>query len=63
MDMKATQTRDLAPPVRDVAPGMRDFTMNFGPQHPSAHGVLRLVLELDGEVVRRTQPGRSAFPA
>ena len=30
---------------------LRNFTLNFGPQHPSAHGVLRLVLELDGEVV------------
>ena len=32
------------------------FTMNFGPQHPAAHGVLRLVLELDGEVVERVDP-------
>ncbi len=32
------------------------YTMNFGPQHPAAHGVLRLVLELDGEVVRRADP-------
>ena len=31
--------------------GLRNFTINFGPQHPAAHGVLRLVLELDGEVV------------
>jgi NADH-quinone oxidoreductase subunit D len=31
--------------------GFRNFTINFGPQHPAAHGVLRLVLELDGEVV------------
>ena len=30
---------------------VRNFTINFGPEHPSAHGVLRLVLELDGEVV------------
>jgi NADH-quinone oxidoreductase subunit D len=37
-------------------PGMRNFTINFGPQHPAAHGVLRLVLELDGEVVARVDP-------
>jgi NADH-quinone oxidoreductase subunit D len=36
--------------------GMRTYTMNFGPQHPAAHGVLRLVLELDGEVVERADP-------
>jgi len=35
---------------------IRNFTVNFGPQHPSAHGVLRLVLELDGEVVERADP-------
>ncbi|WGF89158.1 NADH-quinone oxidoreductase subunit D [Marinivivus vitaminiproducens] len=35
---------------------MRNYTMNFGPQHPAAHGVLRLVMELDGEVVERTDP-------
>ncbi len=35
---------------------MRNFTINFGPQHPAAHGVLRLVLELDGEIVTRTDP-------
>ena len=34
----------------------QNYTMNFGPQHPAAHGVLRLVLELDGEVVDRTDP-------
>ena len=37
-------------------PGVRNFTINFGPQHPSAHGVLRLVLELDGEIVERADP-------
>ncbi len=37
-------------------PEIRNYTMNFGPQHPSAHGVLRLVLELDGEVVQRADP-------
>jgi NADH-quinone oxidoreductase subunit D len=35
---------------------IRNFTLNFGPQHPAAHGVLRLVLELDGEVIERADP-------
>ncbi len=35
---------------------VRNFNINFGPQHPAAHGVLRLVLELDGEVVDRVDP-------
>jgi NADH-quinone oxidoreductase subunit D len=35
---------------------IRQFNINFGPQHPAAHGVLRLVLELDGEVVERVDP-------
>src|SRR3977135_2247549 len=35
---------------------LRNFTLNFGPQHPAAHGVLRLVLELDGEVLERVDP-------
>jgi len=35
---------------------IRNYTMNFGPQHPAAHGVLRLVLEMDGEVVERADP-------
>jgi NADH-quinone oxidoreductase subunit D len=35
---------------------IRNYTMNFGPQHPAAHGVLRLVLEMDGETVRRADP-------
>ncbi len=37
-------------------PEIRNYTLNFGPQHPAAHGVLRLVLELDGEVVVRADP-------
>jgi len=40
--------------MTEAAP--RDFTLNFGPQHPAAHGVLRLILELDGEIVRRVDP-------
>ena len=35
---------------------LKNYTMNFGPQHPAAHGVLRLVLELDGEVIQRADP-------
>ena len=35
---------------------VKNFTLNFGPQHPAAHGVLRLVLELDGEIVLRAEP-------
>jgi NADH-quinone oxidoreductase subunit D len=35
---------------------IHNYTMNFGPQHPAAHGVLRLVLELDGEVIQRADP-------
>ena len=35
---------------------VKNFTLNFGPQHPAAHGVLRLVLELNGEIVERADP-------
>lgn len=37
-------------------PEIRNYTINFGPQHPAAHGVLRLILELDGEVVQHADP-------
>jgi NADH-quinone oxidoreductase subunit D len=37
-------------------PSVRNFTINWGPQHPAAHGVLRLILELDGEIVERADP-------
>ena len=46
-------------PREELLPGeqrIRNFNINFGPQHPAAHGVLRLVLELDGEVVKRCDP-------
>jgi NADH-quinone oxidoreductase subunit D len=42
--------------MAEPASNLRNFTINFGPQHPAAHGVLRLVLELDGEVVERVDP-------
>jgi NADH-quinone oxidoreductase subunit D len=45
----------LAEPVAGETP-VRKFNINFGPQHPAAHGVLRLVLELDGEIVERVDP-------
>jgi len=41
------------------APGddkLSNYTINFGPQHPAAHGVLRLIMELDGEIVERVDP-------
>ncbi|MCL4131364.1 UNVERIFIED_CONTAM: hypothetical protein GTU68_060093 [Idotea baltica] len=42
--------------MRELYKEVKNFTMNFGPQHPAAHGVLRLVLELQGEVVLRADP-------
>ena len=35
---------------------IQNYTINFGPQHPAAHGVLRLVMELDGEIIERIDP-------
>lgn len=45
-------------PKPDIAPqiDVKNLTLNFGPQHPAAHGVLRLILEMDGEVVERADP-------
>ena len=48
-------TSDALKPVSDDTQ-IKPFTMNFGPQHPAAHGVLRLVLEMEGEVVTRADP-------
>ena len=47
---------DTAVPVVPGETKLRKFNINFGPQHPAAHGVLRLVLELDGEIVERVDP-------
>jgi len=41
---------------KTVSKKIKNFTINFGPQHPAAHGVLRLILELEGEVVKRAEP-------
>lgn len=49
MRMAAAQTKKLAMAEVDI----QNYNINFGPQHPAAHGVLRLVLELDGEIVER----------
>ena len=51
----AQDTADLLPPV---SPGnsIQNYMINFGPQHPAAHGVLRLVMELDGEIIERCDP-------
>jgi len=43
-------------PAQDTETGIDNYTINFGPQHPAAHGVLRLVMELDGEIVERVDP-------
>ena len=49
-----TVTPDTAHDAGDIA--IANYTINFGPQHPAAHGVLRLVMELDGEIVERVDP-------
>src|SRR5687767_3950544 len=60
--MTDTRTLDVtvgAPEAGDVTAGdetLSNYTINFGPQHPAAHGVLRLILELDGEIVERVDP-------
>jgi NADH-quinone oxidoreductase subunit D len=50
------ETVEDQPHVVAKPPANRNFTINFGPQHPAAHGVLRMILELDGEVVERVDP-------
>jgi NADH-quinone oxidoreductase subunit D len=49
-----TLVADSTPTTGDLA--IQNYTVNFGPQHPSAHGVLRLVMELDGEIIERLDP-------
>ena len=51
-----TRAMSLVKPRKKTMPEIRNYTLNFGPQHPAAHGVLRLVLEMDGEVVERADP-------
>ena len=51
----AEDTTDVLPPL-DPSNNIQNYMINFGPQHPAAHGVLRLVLELDGEIIERCDP-------
>ena len=46
----------MADTIGDEAGEIRSYTMNFGPQHPAAHGVLRLVMEMEGETIIRIDP-------
>src|SRR5205807_8369935 len=50
------QAAAVADEVLEPPPGARRMVLNMGPQHPSTHGVLRLLLELDGETIMRCQP-------
>ena len=52
----------LLQPADTLAPQIRNYVFNFGPQHPAAHGVLRLILEVDGETIVRAAR-RIAGPA
>jgi NADH-quinone oxidoreductase subunit D len=54
LDKIEGRTDAADPTIGDVA--IQNYTINFGPQHPAAHGVLRLVMELDGEIVERVDP-------
>src|ERR1700747_2388807 len=53
-DAVNTSPNDAATPRKTVE--LDSHSINFGPQHPAAHGVLRLILEMDGEVVERADP-------
>jgi NADH-quinone oxidoreductase subunit D len=55
-DTNALRDSDALVPSAGREHEIRNFSINFGPQHPAAHGVLRLVLELDGEIVERVDP-------
>ena len=58
--VKPAMDSDIIDAVATGETKIRKFNLNFGPQHPAAHGVLRLVLELDGEVVERVSIRTSA---
>jgi NADH-quinone oxidoreductase subunit D len=54
--MSETRIVEIGTAPASGTPGIDNYMINFGPQHPAAHGVLRLVLELDGEVIERVDP-------
>ena len=54
--MRAKPRPDTPDVVVSEETQIKPYTMNFGPQHPAAHGVLRLVLEMEGEIVERADP-------
>lgn len=56
VNFKKLENLDLISNANETDTEIKNFSMNFGPQHPAAHGVLRLVLELDGELVERADP-------
>eukprot|EP00983_Pelagomonas_calceolata_P100453 1158569-Pelagomonas_calceolata.AAC.1 len=54
--LSGPQRRSFATSEPLIPQKVNNFTLNFGPQHPAAHGVLRLVLEMDGEIITRADP-------
>nr|YP_009121399.1 NADH dehydrogenase subunit 7 [Thecamonas trahens]AJF36626.1 NADH dehydrogenase subunit 7 [Thecamonas trahens] len=56
VNLKKLENLDILSNTSESDSEIKNFSMNFGPQHPAAHGVLRLVLELDGELVERADP-------
>ncbi len=53
----AVELKSSAPEQAQEQTRRRNMVLNMGPQHPSTHGVLRLLMELDGEIIMKCQPG------
>ena len=56
MKLHGNKNKDMILKKKELLKELKNFTINFGPQHPAAHGVLRLILELEGEIVKRADP-------